>query len=114
MLEDGREKLVVGGYQGYDIVQVPPVAVGDAISGHVNFHKTAWYRFTSNSAGQRTLFAIAGNDSRYSLRLLDVSLVLVQTGTAGSLEWTSQSGTWYLAISPTPDATGDYTLTVTN
>lgn len=114
ILEDGREKLVVGGYQGYDIVQVPPVAIGDAINGHVNFHKTAWYRFTSNSAGLRILFAIAGNDSRYTLRLFKASLDTAQAVKTGTLEWTSQPGTWYLAISPSPDATGDYTLKVTN
>lgn len=112
--EDGREKLVFGGYQGYDIDQVPPIVIGDVINGHVDFHKTAWYRFTSNTAGQKILFTIAGSDPRYTLRLFKASLDTTQAVKTGTLEWTSQQGTWYLAISPSPDATGDYTLMVTN
>ena len=111
--EDGREKLVMGGYQGYDIDQVPPLIIGDVINGHVDFHKTAWYRFTSDTAGQQILFALAGSDPRYTLRLFNASLA-GQAEETGSLAWTSQPGTWYLAISPSPDATGDYTLMVTN
>ncbi len=113
ILEDGREKLVFGGYQGYDIDQVPPLVIGDVIQGHIDFHKTAWYRFTSATAGQQILFALAGNDPRYTLRLFNSSLD-GQAAETGSLAWASEPGTWYLAISPTPDATGDYTLTVTN
>lgn len=112
--QDGKEKLVIDGFQGYDISLVPPVAIGDVKTGQVDFHKTAWYRFTTDTAGLNTLFAIAGNDPRYRLRLFSESLVQEHKSESGSLKWTSRPGVWYLAISPTPDATGEFTLTVNN
>jgi len=112
--EDGREKLVIGGYQGYDIAQIPSIAVGDTMNGQVAFHKTAWYQFIPDLAGKRIMFRIGGKNPHYTLRLFDSSLELFQTATTGILEWTSRQGRWYLAISPTPEATGDYTLFVTN
>ena len=110
--EQGTEKVIFGGGQGYDIGSVLAIAVDDEVAGNVEFHKTDWYRFEAQDSGENIVFQIANGGDDFVLRLFDETLDESNEQGQGSIEWTSQEGTWYLAISPTPDAAGDYTITV--
>jgi CubicO group peptidase (beta-lactamase class C family) len=108
--EDGREKLLCGGYKVYPIEQVPPIASGDVVSGTVSLFKTDWYRFDA-SAGQTVNIMVSTDPSNYALTLFDPDLNFVARE-MGAMSWTAAQGSYFVAISPTLDASGDYTMSV--
>jgi len=108
--EDGREKLLCGGYKVYPIEQVSPIASGDVVSGTVSLFKTDWYRFDA-SAGQMVNIMVSTDPSNYALTLFDPDLNFVARE-MGAMSWTAAKGSYFVAISPTLDASGDYTMSV--
>lgn len=110
--EEAVEKVIFGGSRGVDIDTIPRVQIDDVVIGNVDFHTTDWYRFDAEASGKTILFNISGGGDDYELRLFDETLISATAQGAGGIEWTSQEGVWYLAISPTPTAPGAYTLSV--
>jgi len=115
--EDGREKLLCGGYRVYPIEQVPPVASGDVVSGTVSLFKSDWYRFDAAAPGQTVNIKVSTDPSNYALTLFVRDPTLVQPPSfvareMGAISWPAAHGPYFVAISPTPDASGNYTMTV--
>ncbi|MBW1829550.1 MAG: serine hydrolase [Deltaproteobacteria bacterium] len=109
--EDGREKLLCGGYRGYAIDQVLPVASGDVVSGTVSLFKSDWYRFDAAVPGQTVNIMVSTESSNYALTLFDPNLGFVARE-MGAMSWTAELGAYFVAISLTPGASGNYTMTI--
>lgn len=109
--EDGKEKLLCGGYRMYAIDQVPHIALGDVVTGTVSLFKSDWYRYDAAVAGQTVNITVSTDPSNYALTLFDPNLGFVARE-MGTISWTAEQGSYYVAISPTPDASGNYTMTV--
>ena len=109
--ENGKEKLLYGGYRSYAINQVPPIASGDVVSGTVSIFKSDWYRYDAAAAGQTMNITITTDPSHYALTLFDQNLAFVARE-MGALSWTAEQDKYLVEISPTPDASGNYTMSV--
>jgi len=109
--EDGKEKVLFGGYRGYAIGLVPTIASGDVVTGTVSLFKSDWYRFDAAVAGQMVNIAVSTDPSNYALALFDSEGNFVGRE-MGVISWTAAQGSYFAAISPTPDASGDYTMSV--
>ncbi len=109
--EDGKEKLLCGGFRGYAIGLVPAIASGDVVTGTVSLFKSDWYRFDAAVAGQTVNIAVSTDPSNYALTLFD-SKGNFAGREMGAISWTAERGYYYVAISPTPDASGNYTMSV--
>ena len=112
--EDGREKVVYGGYKAYNIEQVPSINVGDTVSGTSQAPHNAWYELDVSS--EQTLEAsISGMDSeKYTLRVMARDLQAPVAQGKGSLSWDAGPNTWYVAVCPHPDAPQDFQLSITS
>lgn len=112
--EDGREKVLYGGYKAYDINQVPSIAVGDTVSGTSQTPHNAWYELVISS-GQTLEASISGMDSeKFTLRVMDSGLQAPVAQGKGSLTWDAGPDTWYVAVCPHPDAPQDFQLSITS
>jgi CubicO group peptidase (beta-lactamase class C family) len=109
--EDGKEKLLFGGYRAYPMAQVPPIASGDVINGTVDLFKSDWFRLDTVSPGQEVAFEVTTESDCYALTLFNENGVILDRE-MGALSCTTQQGSYFLAISPTPDASGFYTMMV--
>ena len=109
--EDGKEKLLCGGFRGYAIGLVPAIASGDVVTGTVSLFKSDWYRFDTAVAGQTVNITVSTDPSNYALTLFD-SMGNFVGREMGTISWTTAQGSYYVAISPTPDASGNYTMSV--
>jgi len=106
--EDGKEKVLFGGYRGYAIGLVPKIASGDVVTGTVSLFKSDWYWF--DAAVARNI-AVSTDPSNYALTLFDSEGEFVDRE-IGTISWTAAQGSYFVAISPSPDASGDYTMSV--
>jgi len=109
--EDGKEKLLCGGFRGYAIGLVPTIASGDVATGTVSLFKSDWYRFDAAIAKQSVKIAVSTDPSNYALTLFD-SNGNFKNRKMGTISWTAAQGSYFVAITPTPDASGDYTMSV--
>jgi CubicO group peptidase (beta-lactamase class C family) len=109
--EDGKEKVYCGGYRGYLMDQVPQIEPGDVVSGTVSLFKSDWYRFDGDASGQEVTITVEPHGSNYALTLFDSNLTYMKRE-MGVLSWTAQGGPCFVAVSPTPDADGEYTMSV--
>jgi hypothetical protein len=108
---DGKEKLLCGGYRAYAMDKVPGIASGAVASGTVELFKSDWFRFDAVSPVQRVDITVTTDGANYSLTVFDENLNLIGRE-MGAISWLSQPGSYFVEISPTPDATGNYTMTV--
>lgn len=109
--EEGREILLVEGYRGYSMAQVPLIVSGDVVSGTVDLFKSDWFRLDTVSPGQIVDIEITTESDSYALTLFD------ENGTfsgreMGAISWTTQQGSYFLSVSPTLDASGYYSMVV--
>lgn len=109
--EDGKEKLLLGGYRGYAIGLVPAIASGEVVTGTVSLFKSDWYKFNTVVPGQTVKIEVSTDPSNYALTVFDWKGNFVARE-MGTISWTSEQGSYYVAISPTPDASGNYTMSV--
>ena len=109
--EDGKEKLLCGGFRGYAIGLVPAIASGGVVTGTVSLFKSDWYRFDAAVPGQTVSITVSTDPSNYALTLFDSKGNFVGRE-MGTISWSSEQGSYYVAISPTPDANGNYTMSV--
>ena len=109
--EDGKERVTCGGYRGYPIEQVPPVALGDVVKGTVSVFKSDWYRFDGGAAAQEVTVTVAPHGANYALTLFDSDLNFLARE-MGALSFTAEEQSYFIAVSPTPDTDGEYTMTV--
>lgn len=109
--EDGKEKLLCGGYRAYPMAQVPVVAPGAVISGTVDLFKTDWFRVDTVLAGQHVDIEVTTESERYALTLFDENGLFLGRE-MGAISFITQQGAYFCAISPTPDTNGNYTLMV--
>ena len=116
--EDGKEKLLCGGYRGYKIDLVPAVSSGDVVTGTVSLFKSDWYRFDGTVPGQTVKIAVSSDPSNYALTLFEFDPknpnVVFKGREMGAISWTTAQTQklYFVAISPTPDANGNYTMSV--
>ena len=116
--EDGKEKLLCGGYRGYAIGQVPAIASGDVVTGTVSLFKSDWYRFDGTVPEQTVKIAVSSDPSNYALTLFEFdskNLEFVFKGREmGAISWTTAQTQkfYFVAITPTPDASGNYNMSV--
>jgi CubicO group peptidase (beta-lactamase class C family) len=108
---DGKEKLLFGGYRAYPIDLVPAVVTGDTVSGTVEIFKTDWYRFDTATSGQQVNVKVTADSDNYALTLFDENLAYLDRG-MGALSFTARHGSYFIAVSPTADAGGNYAMTV--
>jgi hypothetical protein len=108
--EEGREKLVTGGFKAYDIDLVPSIDVGDSVIDSSQFLYNNWYKLTIEDGYEMLNFMVNSDD--YTLRIMDEQLISVEAKGKGSLEWDSKPGTWYIAVAPNPDAPNEYQLSI--
>ena len=110
--EDGREKVIYGGYKAHDIDLVPSIAVGETISGTSRNLHNSWYEL--NVGSEQTIDAsidgIANED--YTLRIMKGDLSLQVAHGRGGLTWNAEPGTWYVAVCPNPEAPDNYQLSI--
>ncbi len=109
--EEGREILLVEGYRGYSMAHVPLIVSGDVISGTVDLFKSDWFRLDTVSPEQIVDIEITTESDFYAITLFD------ENGTfsgreMGAISWTTQRGSYFLSVSPTPDASGNYSMVV--
>ena len=109
--EDGKEKLLCGGYRGYKIDLVPAVSSGDVVTGTVSLFKSDWYEFKTAVPGETVKIAVSTDPSNYALTLFD-SMGNFLGREMGATSLTTVQGSYFVAISPTPDADGNYTMSV--
>ncbi len=109
----GGERVTMGGYSGYDIDLVPDINIGDVIIGSVNFHQTDWYKLAITTPGQDISVTTSGTDPQYTLVLFDSTLKAPIAVGQGFLDWESITGTYYLAITPSPSDDSEYTMSIT-
>ena len=109
--EDGKERVTCGGYSGYPIEQVPPVTLGDVVKGTVSVFKSDWYRFDGNASSQEVTLTAAPHGDNYALTLFDSDLNFLSRE-MGTLTFTPEEQSYFILVSPTPDADGEYTMTV--
>jgi CubicO group peptidase (beta-lactamase class C family) len=108
-----NETISFGGYQGYDIDDVPEINIGEVIIGQTEFHKTQWFKLTIVTPGQNLRFRIGGTDPQYTMILLGEDLGdPIEAGT-GSFDWESVTGTYYMGITPSPADDSEYTMSIT-
>ncbi|MFP4213743.1 MAG: hypothetical protein ACLFRL_06490 [Desulfohalobiaceae bacterium] len=108
--EEGREKLVIGGFKAYDADLVPRVQLDDSVSCKTRFPQNKWFKLQLDSEpGQLTLDT--GN-ADYTLRVMDSELEQQVAQGQGSLTWDAGAGTWYIAVCPNPDAPREFELQV--
>ena len=110
--EDGKEKLLCGGFRGYAIGLVPTIASGDVATGTVSLFKSDWYRFDAAVPGQTVKIAVSTDPSNYALTLFGPKdpFVVFMDRKMGTISWTTAQGSYFVAITPTPDASGNYTM----
>ncbi len=109
--EDGKEKLLFGGYRAYPMAQVPPIAPGDVINGTVDLFKSDWFRVDTVSPGQEVDIEVTTESDCYALILFNENGAFMGME-AGAISWTTQQGSYFLAVSPMPEASGFYTMMV--
>jgi hypothetical protein len=109
--EDGKEKLLFGGYRAYPMAQVPPIGSGDVINGTVDLFKSDWFRLDTVSQGQEVDIEVTTESDSYALTLFDENGAFMGRE-MGAISWTTQQGSYFLAISPMPEASGFYTMMV--
>ncbi len=109
--EDGKEKVYCGGDRGYLMDQVPQIKLGDVVKGSVSLFKSDWRRFDGGASPQEVNIAVAPHGDHYALALFDSDMNLLDRK-MGALSWTAQNQSYFLMVSPTLDADGEYTMTV--
>ncbi|MCP4577727.1 MAG: beta-lactamase family protein [Deltaproteobacteria bacterium] len=108
---NGVGKMLFGGYRSYAIDEMPTIAGGDVIHGTGSLHKTDWFRL-EKVLPTYSLDAIIDEGEDYVLTVFDSSFTLVGRE-RGSISWTpKQLGSYYLAVTPTPDAGENHTYTL--
>lgn len=111
IVEDGKEKLLFGGYKAFSAALVPSVSPGDVIDGTVNLTNSDWFRLDPVPSGQNMTAEVTSQSDDYALALFTESGEFVDMA-MGTLTWVAQEDVYYLSITPTPDAGGIYTMTV--
>jgi CubicO group peptidase (beta-lactamase class C family) len=111
IVEDGKEKLLFGGYKAFSAALVPSVSPGDVIDGTVNLTNSDWFRLNPVTSGQPMTVEVAPQSDEYALTLFTESGEFVDMA-MGTLSWFAQEDAHYLSITPTPAAGGIYTMTV--
>ena len=81
------------------------------VSGTVSLFKTDWYRFDAAVPGQTLNITVFTDPSNYALTLFDLDLNFVAQE-MGAMSWPATKGSYYVAITPTLDASGNYTMSV--
>jgi len=109
--QDGKEKLLFGGYRAYPLAQVPLIASGDVISGTVDLFESDWFRLDTVSPGQEVAVEVTTESDGYALTLFNEGGAFMGME-AGAISWTTRQGSYFLAVSPTPEASGFYTMLV--
>jgi CubicO group peptidase (beta-lactamase class C family) len=107
--EDGMEKLLCGGYRAYPMARVPAIAPGAVIEGTVALFESDWFRVDTVSPGRKVDIAVTTESDQYALTVFDENGVFMGRE-MGSISWTTRQGAYFLAISPTPEASGNYTF----
>ncbi|RLB91144.1 MAG: hypothetical protein DRH26_08460 [Deltaproteobacteria bacterium] len=111
VVHDGKEKLLVGGFRLSPMDRIPIVSPGDVVRGTVEIFKSDWYRFDTVSPGTSVTVSVDDNGANYVLTVFDPSMGLIAREN-NRITWISRKGSHYFAISPTPEAARDYTLTI--
>jgi CubicO group peptidase (beta-lactamase class C family) len=111
IVEDGKEKLLFGGYKACSTALIPSVSPGDVIDGTVNLTNSDWFRLNPITSGQNMTVEMTPQSDDYALALFTETGEFVDMA-RGTLNWIAQEKTYYLSITPTPDADGIYTMTV--
>ncbi|MDI6796056.1 MAG: serine hydrolase domain-containing protein [Desulfatibacillaceae bacterium] len=106
------EKMVFVGCKARSIDQVPIVTGGDMIAKDLDFHQVHWFGYNCLAPGGQVVFDVPGGQGGYILRLFDQDLDSPVARGVDRLTFNAAPGTYYLAVSRTPDAPGNYMLTV--
>jgi hypothetical protein len=109
--EDGKDKLLFGGYRAYPLSQVPIITPGDVINGTLPLFKSDWFRVNTVWPGQDVTIEVTTESDAYTLTLFNESGAFMGME-SGAISWKTRQGSYFLAISPTPDASGFYTMRV--
>ncbi len=108
---EGVEKMLCEGYRVNALDNIPAVVPGEVITGTVALFKSDWFRFDAALSGQTVKISVTTDRENYVLSVFYNTTTPVVRET-GSVSWQTQEGTYYLAITPTPDADGNYTVMV--
>lgn len=111
IVEDGKEKLLFGGYKACPAALVPSIAPGDVIDGVVNLTDSDWFRLNPATSGQNITAEVTPQNDDYALALYTESGEFVDMA-LGTLSWIALEQEYYLSITPTPNAGGSYTMSV--
>ena len=106
---EGVEKMLCEGYRVNALDHIPGVVPGQAITGTVSLFKSDWFRFDAALSGQTVKINVTTDGANYVLSVFYNTTTPVVRGT-GTVSWQTRQGTYYLAITPTPDAEGNYTM----
>jgi CubicO group peptidase (beta-lactamase class C family) len=107
------EKVSYLGYEGYDIDNVKEIEIGKSVNSSLKFHKTDWYKLKFDGLEKELNIEITSDKPDFKLRIFDSSLDNIILNKTNSAKLKLKNGIWYLAVSPSPNSSKDYTLLIT-